>query len=75
MFWRILDSTFYTLTSVGRRKAFQQIFHNLSRESWPKLAEKVISQPLGDPLRYLGNEINNARFKLETVSVGYVERQ
>ena len=26
------------------------------------------------PLRYLGNEINNARFKLETVSVGYMER-
>ena len=40
----------------------------------PKLAEKVISQPLDDPLRYLGDEINNARFKLETVSVGYVER-
>ena len=41
----------------------------------PKLAEKVISQTLDDPLlRYLGNEINNARFKLETVSVEYVER-
>ena len=40
----------------------------------PKLAEEVFSQPLDDPLRYLGNEINNARFKLETVSVGYVER-
>ena len=40
----------------------------------PKLAEKVISQPLDDPLRYLGNEINNARFTLETVRVAYVER-
>ena len=40
----------------------------------PKLAEKVISQPLDDLLRHLGNEINNAKFKLETVSVGYVER-
>ena len=56
-------------------KPFNKYFTTLSRESWPKLAEKVISQPLGDPLRYLGNEINNARFKLETVSVGYVERQ
>ena len=39
-----------------------------------KLAENVISQPLYDPLRYLGNEINHSRFKLETVRVGYVER-
>ena len=40
----------------------------------PKLADKVISQPSDDPLSYIGIEINNTRFKLETVSVGYVER-
>ena len=40
----------------------------------PKLAEKIISQPSDDPLNCLGNEINNARFKLQTVSEGYVER-
>ena len=40
----------------------------------PKLAEKIDSQPLDDPLRYLGNEVNNAIFKLQTVTVGYVER-
>ena len=39
----------------------------------PNVAEKIVSQTPDDPT-YLGNEINNARFKLETVSVGHVER-
>ena len=50
-------------------EAFNKYFTTVG----PKLAEKVISQPLDDPLRYLGNEINNARLKLETVSVANVE--
>ena len=39
----------------------------------PKLSERIISKPSDDPLNYLGTEINSARFKLLTVSVGYVE--
>ena len=58
------------ITPLQISEAFNKHFTTVE----PKLAEKVISQPLDDPLRYLGNEINNARFKLETVSVEYVER-
>ena len=39
----------------------------------PKLAEEVIRLPLDDRLRYLRNEVNNAGFELETVSVAYVK--
>ena len=44
------------------------------RNFGPRLAENIISHPSDDPLNYLENEINNAGFKLQTVSVGYVER-
>ena len=39
----------------------------------PKLAEIIVSHPSDDPLNYLENEVNNARFTLQTVSVEYVE--
>ena len=57
-------------TPLKISKAFNKHFTTVGH----KLAEEVISQSLDDPLKYLGNEIDNARFKLETVSVGYVER-
>ena len=57
-------------SSLQISKAFNKHFTTVG----PKLAEKVISQPSDDPLSYIGNQVNNTRFKLETVSVEYVER-
>ena len=56
-------------TPLQISEAFNKHFTTIG----PKLAEKVISQPLDDPSRYLRNEVNNAGFKLETVSVAYVK--
>ena len=57
-------------SSLQIAKAFNKHFTTVG----PKLAEKVISQPSDDPLSYIGNQVNNTIFKLETVSVEYVER-
>ena len=40
----------------------------------PKLAEKIEIQPSDDPLKYLGDKTKGTKFKLQPVSVGYVER-
>ena len=40
----------------------------------PKLAEKIEIQPSDDLLEYLGDKTGGTKFKLQPVSVGYVER-
>ena len=40
----------------------------------PKLAQKIKSKPSNDPLKYLEHKANSTKFKLQPVSVGYVER-
>ena len=38
------------------------------------MAEKIEVQPSDDPLKYLGNKTGGTKFKLQPVSLGYVER-
>ena len=40
----------------------------------PKLAGKIESRPFDDPLKYLAKKASGAKFELQTVSVGYLER-
>ena len=70
----VTQKIIFKSTELKTLLQISEAFNKHFTTAGPKLAEKVISQPLDDPLRYLGNEINNARFKLEVVSVEYVER-
>ncbi len=57
-------------TSSQISEAFNKHFVTVG----PKLAEKIEEKPFDNPLSYLSNEPNRNKFKLEPVSVGYVQR-
>ena len=57
-------------TSSQISEAFNKHFVTVG----PKLAEKIEEKPFDNPLSYLSNEPNRNKFKLDPVSIGYVQR-
>ena len=70
----VTRSTIFEGTELKSSSQISEAFNKHFTTVGPKLAGKIQSQPSEDPLKYLGNRAKGTKFKLQTVSVGYVER-
>ena len=69
----VTQSTAFEGTELKSSLQISESFNKHFTTVGSKLAEKIISQPSENLLKYLGNEINDTKFNLHTVSGGHVE--